>query len=59
MQVAACASNHVCVRKGQAEDGRVVTRFVTLDEEQARSQEIADMGGVRLEEAINMMEAAV
>jgi len=56
--VAACASSHICVRKGKAEDGRVVTHFDTLEEEAERSQEIADMGGVRLEEAVNMMQAA-
>jgi hypothetical protein len=36
----------------------VVTYFVTLDDEQDRSREIAEMGGVRLEEALNMMETA-
>lgn len=56
--MAACASSHICVRKGKAEDGRVVTHFDTLEEEAERSQEIADMGGVRLEEAVNMMQAA-
>ena len=56
--MAACASNHICVRKGESEHGRVETHFVTLEAEADRSREIADMGGVRLEEAVNMMQAA-
>ena len=58
LQVAASAAHHLCVRKATSASNRVVTHFVSLEGSQERCREIAAMGGVREEEALNMMTAA-
>lgn len=58
LQVAAHAAHHICVRKQPSETGRTVTSFVPLGGVEERSREIAAMGGVRIEEAFVIMEAA-
>lgn len=55
LQVAASANHHICVRKQVTDDGRVLTRFEALTDEAEKLQEVAAMGGMRIEEARNML----
>jgi len=57
-QVAAHAQHHVCVRKAQDGDGRVVSRFGALSSYADRLREVADMLGLPLSAAEELMRAA-
>ncbi len=56
--MAAHAEHHICVRKGEGEDGRPVTRFEILAAESERVQEVAAMLGLGPAEALQLISSA-
>ena len=46
------------VRKGRAEDGRMLTHFASLAGEADRAQEVGEMLGLGTTEAVQMLRAA-
>ncbi|GAB4813044.1 hypothetical protein N2152v2_000090 [Parachlorella kessleri] len=57
-QVAAHAQHHICVRKGVDGSDRMVTRFESLRDPEARLQEVSAMLGLTLAAAEELMAAA-
>lgn len=57
-QVAAHGEHHLCVRKGVAPDGRVVTQFEVLQTRPERLQEISAMLGLPEAAAEELLQAA-
>ena len=56
VQVAAHADHHIVVRKAVDSQGRTITKFSVLDEQEERVKELAAMLGLGTGEALQMLQ---